>query len=349
MRIVTNETTKRGMQAISNPIRELTNRGHSVLVIAMAHPADGLKFGAPPFMVDDNVNMLEVLPSKCDVEVMPVYDRDNIAKIIAHYKPDIYLTKGDTGMARDEYICDAAKKMGLRVACLQADSHMYIGNHGWYSDTFMVSGWYWGEYLQSRGVPQSIVVGSVKADYALKYKKNGHPNKIVFFDQMTYSYEQRERILWQLVDIANSMDPFPNPNFSASVNGEIVIKLHPAWKEYRIPLDMLWPDAAIPLISDIDSYELMGQSLVITGFSNTGYEAYYCGSKIVMLNISSYSELYKGCGVDTYSIDTLSEVATKILNDEYNKEQLSEWMSNHYLCDGKSSDRIADYLEIWNG
>lgn len=336
MKMVTNETTRRGLVAISGVLKELKSRGHDVLLIAMANPDIGLKYGSQPFMVDDNCNMLEVVSGLCDIHVMPQYNIEEIMRVTREYSAEIYLTKGDNMMPRDDYMCRAMNLMGRHIVCLQADSHMYV-NPGWYSKGFMVSGNYWKSYLYGMGVSQDNIttVGSIKADHVYNNYSRKEPENIVFFDQMTYNIEQRVRIQYQLELLEDKLGM------------AYLIKLHPAWKEYRIPLEEIWPDVNSRHIVDTgDPYYLIERAaIVIIGYSSTGYEAMSIGIPTLLLNISNYQELYKDCGVDIYDVDKLSNTALDIINDNYDKIKLQTWMDNHYYCDGKSSSRIVDKLE----
>lgn len=341
MRIVTNETTRRGLVAIKDTLRELKDRGHEVLLIAMANPDVGLKYGSQPFMVDDNYNMLEVVDGLYDIHVMPQYNIGDIIDVTRKFGAQIYLTKGDNMMPRDDYMCRAMKMLGLHVVCLQADSHMYI-NSNWHSEEFMVSGDYWKSYLCGMGVDSSNIttVGSVKADhvynnYSRRWDGIVHPENIVFFDQMTYNISQRSTILEHLEILEDKLGM------------AYLIKLHPAWKEYRIPLEELWGGVDSRHIVDTgDPYYLIERAaIVIAGFSNTGYESMSIGVPVLMINVGPYSEFYSDCGVDISELEDISDTALDIINGNYDKIKLECWMNNHYYCDGYSSSRIVDRLE----
>lgn len=342
MRIITSESTYRGMTAIRGMLVELTGRGHSVLLIAMPHPDTGLKYGSPPFMIDDNADMIHLVSGICDIEVLPDYNLGKISSLIADYKADIYITKGDNRMPRDDYICRVIKMSipSMHIVGLHADAHIYI-NPGWHSEKFMVAGDYWRSYLCGVGVNYNdiTVVGSVKADYVYNNYSRISDDRIIFFDQMIYTRNDRKMIVDQL-ELISSMMKKP-----------YIIKMHPAWKEYRIPIEDIWSDVSSDMIFEKgNSYELLQYSaLSITGNSSTGYESMALGIPTLLLNIAGDQSLYKGCGVDIYDSGQLSCRALDVINGNYDKVGLQCWRDNHYYCDGNSSSRIVDRLEVLYG
>ena len=348
MNILFNVSTRRGIVSILPLMNELKDRGHNLYTLVTTHPSAGLKH-PHKFMIGPDADMLELLDGITEYKVYSVFDdfrqMYHVLVDIADWNIDVHITKGDSGLPRDRLLCAGIRSQlpHISIYGVQADWHMHI-KHPYYSSKFMVMGQRWMEYLTSMGVPYDniSVVGCIKGDYLLTLPHISD-DYITFFSQMTYSDEQKESILVSLNNIATCM------------NKKLIVKLHPAWEQYNVDEWGWWTDriksnnaAHTELRYLDDPYELMQNSaLVITAFSNTGYEAMIMGIPVVILNISEEQDFYRGCGVDIYSTDDLPDMVEYAMRDK-SYTSLIEWEGRQYHTnDGRASNRAANCIEGW--
>jgi len=353
MNILFNVSTKRGIVSILPLMKELGGRGHSIFTLATTHPSAGL---AHPykFMVGENANMLELLEGVAEYTIHPHNDDSadlyGMLSDISGWGIDVHVTKGDSGLARDRVLCSGIRSSfpTVRIIAQQADWHMHI-QHPWFSDGFMVMGPRWGRYLVGEGVASTniVPVGCIKGDY-LRTLPRLSREYVTFFSQMTYTDEQKLAILKGLVALTNQGGVVED-------RSTVIIKLHPAWEQYNVDEWGWWMNAIAdtPGSSNVelrykdDPYSLMQRSrLVVTAFSNTGYEAMIMGIPVLIVNISECPELYRDCGVDIYDVEDIKRSATNVLYGYYDTDKRDRWLHDQiYLNDGKASVRAADVIE----
>ena len=340
MNILFNVSTRRGIISILPLMKELRLRGHNIFTLVTTHPSSGLRH-PHKFMVGDDENMCELLDGVTEYEIFPSFDTIRMMNHVRQWDIDIHITKGDSGMPRDDYICSSLRSVlpGVRILAQQADWHMWIGNH-FYSEKFMVMGPRWKEYLIEHGVSEENIdiVGCIKGDY-LKTIPHGSDKYITFFSQMDYTENQK-------INTFNGLEFLAHETCLT-----LVVKLHPAWVQYNVDEMGWWKkligDRSVILTDTADPYECISNSkLTVTAFSNTGYESLIMGVPILIVNIIGRTEFYEGCGVDVYDPGYIAMTGFKILDGNYDKGKLDRWLLNQIgFTDGSASVRAANCIE----
>lgn len=349
MIIATNVTTRRGLGSILPLLQELEGRGHDVRVLVTTQPSDGLKVPYQ-FMIGENKQVYSILQEN-DIryEVDPNFQPGAIVGYLKQWSPDVYITKQDSGSPRDNVICQLVRRHlphTMLVAC-QCDYHMRI-NHPSYSSRWMVMGPRWRRHLVEEGIDDDAIeaVGFIRGDYLLSLNKRS-TRLITFFSQMLYTDEQKRGILGALYNVARD------------TNHELVIKLHPAWAQWGTgdepgwwtnEVSLLEPSIPVHISEFDDPYELMLDSAcIVTGFSNTGFEAMYMGIPAVLINITGDTAFYNGCGIDVYHPDEIEPMVLSVLNKDPGLYPTTRsWLLDQVTTIGNgASRRTADLIEGW--
>jgi len=350
MNILFNVTTRRGILSILPLMEELRGRGHCIFTLVTTHPSAGLKH-PHKFMVGDDEGMTELLDGISEYTIHPSFegisDLDGMLSDIRRWNIDLHITKGDSGMDRDNMICSgiSGRLPHIPIVCQQADYHMRLGRAP-HSSHFLTMGQRWSEHLWGVGVPESqtTVVGCIKGDYLRTLDR--YPSKyITFVSQMSYTNEEKSRILDTLEEVA------------VDTGYQLVVKLHPAWIQYDVD-EWTWWEERISyrniLTDSINVYSLLQESaLSVAAFSNTIYESMIMGVPAVSINISGDTDVYRSSGVDVYTYADLHGKAMELIEGQLSLEDtelLHQWQERQYYTnDGMASQRSDDRIEeIYN-
>lgn len=351
-------TTRRGIEAVLPLMQELKTRGHTIQVVAINHPPAGLKY-PHEFMVRDDEKMLGLLEGvAATTAVIPEYNEKDFAVTVFHLQPDIFVNKGDGGSPRDRGLIAIFRQISdAPVLCQQVDWHVDFNFTLPMSDYFNVSGGRWKAHLIRRGMAgdRTQVTGYPKSDYLIKYSENvTRRDDIVVMSHPDWTPEARDYIKRHMLALQEA------------TGRKIVIKLHPMSEQFRTGDYDYWTESSqettdMIVTSHSDPYVLMSTAaLVVTSWSNSGYEAMQMGASVVIANVGMKEELYAGCGVECRMIPQgagssqimardLAAMCIRVLCDGLTLEEstaITEWKRNqYYYADGRCSDRAASHIE----
>lgn len=353
MRILFNVSTRRGIESILPLMTELGSRGHDLFTLVTTHPSAGLKHPYE-FMKGENEGMTRLLDDVTEYTVHSTFCEMAMLSDIYKWNVDLHVTKADSGMSRDIALCHLVKTYvpGAHVVAQQTDWHMHISNN-WYSEMFNVTGAKWKRYLTKRGVdPQHInVTGSIKSDrllsmYSAPSGYGGIPF-VVLFAHATYADDERQYIYDELA------------KFISSMGWRLVIKLHPEHEQYKNRDQERWegtikrgPICEHSILTNVNPYELMvDASLVVTSWSNTGYEAMLLNRPTLIVDVGKITDLYAGCGTIVEAKYPMGKaIASALLMDYVRGPLYPTWFEDQlYKVDGHTAERAADNIEEFMG
>jgi len=131
----------------------------------------------------------------------------------------------------------------------------------------------------------------------------------------------------------------------------LFIKPHPNEKNLSI-YEPLTRRSSVTLSKDVDLYKLLNVcSIMITKNSTTAMEAAALDKPVIVLNLGGESDVVdyvtEGMALGVYKEDDLpSAVETLLKDDSVLRSGRSEYIKKYlYKIDGRSSERVADFLE----
>ena len=182
------------------------------------------------------------------------------------------------------------------------------------------------------------MVRSMDKDKFLKEKKLKHP-LIVWISQ--FGYPQSENRM--------NIDCFMHLIESIPVN--LFIKPHPSETDLSIYQPLLLHKNVV-LSKDINLYKLLNVcDLIITKNSTTAMEAAALNKPIIVLNLSGEPDavdyVQEGIALGVYNKEELIPTVKRLLEDDSILcRRRDEYVSRYlYKMDGRSSQRVADFLE----
>jgi len=182
------------------------------------------------------------------------------------------------------------------------------------------------------------IVRSMDKDKFLEEKKLKHP-LIVWISQFGYPQSENNK----------NIDCFMHLIESIPVN--LFIKPHPSETDLSIYQPLLRHDNVV-LSKDINLYKLLNVcDLIITKNSTTAMEAAALNKPIIVLNLSEEPDavdyVKDGIALGVYNKEELIPTVKRLLQDDSILcKRRDEYVSRYlYKMDGRSSQRVADFLE----